>query len=225
MLAAIETRVHAAGLVLRGGFHPAPGDAVPMLPDGRAVGTLILVGNAGPGMWRAFSASSDASVERNPLDAWTRRVVTTIAAAFDAAPLFPFDGPPHLPFQRWGQRAEAVHPSPIGLLIHPDYGLWHAYRGALAFVEVLPLPPRADAPHPCDSCNDRPCLTTCPVGAFTAAGYDVGACRRHVAGPAGMACRDGGCQARRACPVGQAFAYEPDPAAFHMRAFLGNRPR
>ena len=25
------------------------------------------------------------------------------------------------------------HASPLGLLIHPDYGLWHGYRGALLF--------------------------------------------------------------------------------------------
>ena len=42
-------------------------------------------------------------------------------------------------------RAEAVAPSPLGILIHPDYGLWHAYRGALAFAERLALP-RARGP-------------------------------------------------------------------------------
>ena len=30
--------------------------------------------------------------------------------------------------------------SPLGILIHPDWGLWHSYRGALAFRERLDLP-------------------------------------------------------------------------------------
>src|SRR4030095_137820 len=49
---------------------------------------------------------------------------------------------------RWAMRAEAVAPSPLGILIHPDYGLWHAYRGALAFAERLALPPRGARPLP-----------------------------------------------------------------------------
>ena len=34
-------------------------------------------------------------------------------------------------------RAEGLKPSPIGILMHPQFGLWHAYRGALLFdVEI-----------------------------------------------------------------------------------------
>ena len=54
---------------------------------------------------------------------------------------------------RWAQRAEPLHPSPLGVLIHPVHGLWHAYRGALAFAEPIELPPRADLPSPCASCR------------------------------------------------------------------------
>jgi hypothetical protein len=34
----------------------------------------------------------------------------------------------------------------------------------------------------------------------------------------------GGCLARRACPVGTDYAYDPRQAAFHMTAFLAARP-
>jgi hypothetical protein len=30
----------------------------------------------------------------------------------------------------------------------------------------------------------------------------------------------GGCLARRACPVGREYAYDPAQARFHMQAFL-----
>jgi len=34
---------------------------------------------------------------------------------------------------------------------------------------------------------------------------------------------EGGCLARRACPVGAEHAHQPAQAAFHMRAFLAAR--
>jgi hypothetical protein len=175
-------------------------------------------------MWRAFTR--DRRDEPNPLDSWTRRVVTAAAGDLGAsASLFPFEGPPYHPFQRWALRADRVHPSPLGILIHPEFGLWHAYRAALCFVAELALPARPAAQTPCGTCRDRPCLSTCPVSAFSASGYDVEACARHVASPAGAPCREQGCLARDACPVGQAYAYSPAQAGFHMTHFLRGRPR
>ena len=216
----IEQALAPTGLVLRGGFHPRPGDEVPPLPGGAPTGTLVLVGNAGPSMWRVFTAARLTHAEPNPLDSWTGRVLTRAAAGLGAHPLFPFDGPPWLPFQRWARRAEPVAPSPIGPLIHPDYGLWHAYRGALAFSEGLDLPPPDTRPRPCDSCADKPCLGTCPVAALTPGAYDIAACIDHITAQAGRDCSDLGCRARRACPIGREYIYEPEQAAFHMRAFI-----
>lgn len=210
------------GLVLRGGFYPDPEDGVPPLRDGRPAGTVLLIGNVGPALWRAFAANGADDDGPHPLDRWTRRVLTSVARRCLATPLFPFDGPPHLPFQRWARRAEpAVAPSPLGILIHPDYGLWHAYRGALAFAECLPLPPPDRRPSPCQSCAARPCLDACPVGAFTGEAYRVDACRAHIDDPAGADCLSLGCRARRACPIGRDYAYTAEQAAFHMRAFRG----
>jgi len=206
------------GLIARGGFRPGPQDGVPGDPL-----VLVLVGNAGPAMWPPFQAAREAGPDA--MNRWSRHVVDRVAAAFGARALYPFDGPPWLPFQRWAQRAEPVFPSPIGMLIHPAHGLWHAYRGALAFeTEIEGLPERAAVESPCESCTDRPCLTTCPVGAFSPAGYDVPACASHLRRPEGADCMELGCRARRACPVGRAATYLPEQAAFHMAAFLGARP-
>ena len=219
-LESLATRLAVHGLHLRGGLHPKSDDGVPPLPTGVVPGTLVLVGNVGPGLWPVFSRSPEAKDgDPHPLDRWTRRVINQIAAEVDARPLFPFGAPPYLPFQRWAMRAEPVAPSPLGILIHPDYGLWHAYRGALAFADRLPLPPRIDRPCPCDSCVDRPCLSACPVNAFTNRGYDVPSCIRHIDGPAGSECMNAGCLARQACPIGARYVYDKAQAAFHMRAF------
>ena len=204
------------GLLPRGAFHPGADDGA---PEGAA--TILLVGNAGPGMWRAFA--SNGGNGEHALDEWSMMVLDDIAQRFDATAHYPFDGPPYLPFQRWAMKAEPVTSSPLGILIHPDYGLWHGYRGALAFAGALPLPPRDDRPSPCEACADRPCLSTCPVAAFGEGGYDVPACAAHLREPEGGDCMALGCRARRACPVGHDYIYEPAQAEFHMAAFLHAR--
>jgi len=220
ILPAIEAALAAHGLRPRGGFQPQPDDGLPPLPDGAAVATVLLVGHAGPQMWQCFVAQRPPGDD--PLDAWSRQAIGAVAAEFAAGAVFPFDGPPYWPFQRWAQRAEPVHPSPLGPLIHADYGLWHAYRGALLLPGRLALPRPAAQASPCESCVDKPCLSTCPVGAVAPGQYDVPACVGHVSGPDGDDCRQGGCLARRACPVGRDYVYEGPQAAFHMAAFLRN---
>lgn len=220
----LRRAVEPFGLALRGGFHPEPADGVPAMHDERPCTSLVLLGNVGPSMWPAFSASREKNDGRpHALDRWTRRIVDGIAAKAGAEALYPFTGPPWLPFQRWAQRAEPVAPSAIGILIHPDHGLWHGYRGALAFAAKLVLPAMRPRTRPCDSCAERPCLSACPVGAFRPGGYDVGACRGHVASSSGIACREGGCRARLACPIGREGAYPPAQMSFHMAAFLSSR--
>ena len=217
----IETAFSAierAGLVPRGAFKLEEGERTGALADMR---TIVLAGMAGREGWRAFAASPEASDGfADPLDRWSLRLIESLARELGGRALFPFGGPPFLPFQRWAQRAEPVHSSPIGLLIHPYYGLWHAYRGAIGLPEDLAVPEPAPVPSPCETCSGRWCLKTCPVGAFSEAGYDVAACAGHLRSTAGGDCMDFGCRARRACPVGADHAYGPEQASFLMRAFL-----
>jgi hypothetical protein len=210
------------GMALRGGFAVTPADNLPDIAPGRPARSLVLVGNVGGAMWPAFAAAGPHDGP-DPMDVWTQSVIDPCARAFGAAALYPFAGPPYSPFQRWAERAENVRPSPLMIYLHARYGLWHAYRAALLFAEDLDLPAREAADHPCDTCAGRPCLSTCPVGAFTGGGFDDLVCARHVDGPHGTECRDRGCLARRACPVGQKFQYPPAQMAFHMEAFLARR--
>jgi len=213
----IDRAVRAVGLINRGGFFRRPGDK---LPEGTQ--TVVLIGNAGPDMWQHFSLSPEASDANrtDPLDTWTRRVVNVIAGRFGSTPVYPFDGPPFPPFQTWAMRAEFLSQSPVGPLIHPEYGLWHAYRAALCFAEELSLPTLVENPSPCNACEEQPCLTACPADAFRDGGYDLAACTRHIAGEDRAGCMSAGCAARRACPVGVGYAQKPDQARFHMEEFL-----
>ena len=218
-LGEIERSLRAAGLSPLAAFHPDAGDGVPPLAGATPARTLVLAGNAGPRMWQAYAAARGES--GMSLDQWSERVLTGLAARLGARAVFPFVRP-YLPFQRWAQRTGACHPSPLGLLIHPDYGLWHGYRGALLFAAALALPPPDCRPSPCASCADRPCLSACPAGAFVSGAYDVPACARHLSAAPEPACMDIGCLARHACPVGRGYRYAPLQARFHMQAFLQN---
>ncbi|MGB8818609.1 MAG: ferredoxin, partial [Rhizobiaceae bacterium] len=73
--------------------------------------------------------------------------------------------------------------------------------------------------HPCDVCLEKPCLSACPVNAFSENGFAVERCRTHIATAEGLTCMSGGCLARRACPVGRQYTYEPEQMRFHMQAF------
>lgn len=219
-LAEIQRAITDAGLAFRGAFHPDADDLVP----GLVAGTIVLAGIAGGRGWDAFAASPEAGDGRpNPLDRWSFRVVGDIGRAVGARALFPF-ARPFLPFVRWGQKAEPLHPSPLGLLIHPDFGLWHAWRGALAFSERLALPAPDARSSPCETCETKPCLSACPVGAFASGAFDVRTCATHLMSPQGADCTGSGCRARHACPVGAQYRYRPAQARFHMRAFLGQGP-
>jgi hypothetical protein len=212
----------AAGLALRGGFLLEESERTGALAQARFV---ILLGMVGARQWPAFASSPEAADDApHPLDRWSRRVATALAVRFGAAALFPFEGPPYWPFQAWARRAEPVYPSPLGMLIHPRFGLWHSYRAALALAEPVDLPAREEAASPCATCVEKPCLTACPVGAFSTEGYDVAACADWLRGSRGDACLDGGCRTRAACPVGPEYAQAPDQIRFHMAAFLAARP-
>ena len=213
---AILTTIRRAGFTPLGWFAPTPDDKVPH--DARFV---ILIGNAGPDMFRRFARERDP--QRDTMDDWTRDVVTDLARNIDAQAVYPFDMDPPWPFLTWARRGGAGHVSPLGLNSHPTYGLWHAYRAALLFPVEFDIPRQHPGPHPCESCAAKPCLTACPAGAFNGTAYDVPACFTHIASAAGAECTTGGCLARHACPVGQGFAYAPAQAQFHMRAFLKAR--
>jgi hypothetical protein len=222
MMDAISTALAASGLIARGGFCFQPGDDIPAGPTGVAARSVLLVGQAGAAPWPHFQAwrQSQPADLANPLDTWSREIIGTVAQKFGARAMSPSDKP-YMPFQQWAMRAEGLRPSPLGILMHPQYGLWHAWRGALLFDVELDLAPVEMPIHLCDACVGKPCLKACPVDAHSAAGFAYEACLGHVRGAFGGACREGGCLDRNACPYGVAYRYPTDAQVFHMAAFAG----
>lgn len=210
------------GLILRGGFSFAPEEERPAGPSGAPARSVLLVGNAGVGYWKHFSPWRETQPVNlpNPLDTWSRLVIGEAAHEVGARVLMPNDRP-FAPFQQWAMRSEGTRPSPLGLLMHPVYGLWHAYRGALLFDRKLTFPAPEKPIHRCDLCDGKPCLNACPVEAFSPGSFDYAGCVSHVRSRTGHACRSAGCLARNACPVGTAWRYPAAVQAFHQKAFAG----
>jgi hypothetical protein len=224
MIADISSQLAENGLILRGGFAFDDDEALPAGIAGTRA--ILLVGHGGPSIWLHFQAwlAGQPPGIANPLDTWSRETIGAVASRFNARAVSPSDRP-WLPFQQWAIRAERLKPSPLGILMHPEFGLWHAYRGALLFADKdaaeaiafmardlhLPI-------HLCDGCDGKPCMNACPVDAYSAAGFAYESCLAHVRSPRGGDCREGGCLDRNACPY-DAFRYSAEQQAFHMRAF------
>ncbi|MEQ8480443.1 MAG: ferredoxin [Hoeflea sp.] len=229
--AGVAGLLEPSGLEARGWLKPEIMEA-PVLECGEPSALICLVGHGGGAFWPIFALWRELHPDvADPLDTWSRQVIRPIAARLSGEVVFPSDKP-WQPFQKWAMAAEGLRPSPLGLLIHPKYGLWHGYRGAILFgaraAEALDCMDNvtgsngsfAQARHPCDSCEARPCLKACPVAAFTADGFSAGDCRAYLETPAGTGgCMDRGCLARDACPVGRAYRYGDAQTRFHMAAF------
>ena len=169
----------------------------------------------GPRQWRAAQPTEIA----DPLDTWCRTVLDEIAASVGARSVSPSDKP-YLPFQQWAMRTEGLRPSPIGILMHPEYGLWHAYRGALLFDCALELDEVQTPIHLCDRCVGKPCKKACPIGAHAGERFDYEGCRSHLRqSPAGD-CMRAGCLDRNACPYGADYRYPAAMQAFIADAFV-----
>ncbi|MGJ8569760.1 MAG: ferredoxin [Hoeflea sp.] len=225
--AAVAATLEPDGLEPRGWLVPERSSA-PLLTNGKPATPICLVGHGGGGFWPLFKAwwQTHPGIA-DPLDNWSKATINPVAVLLGGEAVFPSDRPWH-PFQHWAMIAEGLKPSPLGMLIHSDYGLWHGYRGAILFDEVVLTGERiaADAAsgtvklHPCDTCTDKPCFSACPVEAFAPAGFAVADCRSYLKSEPGRnGCMNSGCVARDACPVGHQYRCNADQIRFHMAGF------
>ena len=209
---ALEHAASTRHLLVLGGFHPAPGDAL------EGVETLVLLGPNEPDYWTALKDSPEWNGP-DPVDSWSNRVIGTWAADFKAQAFYPFGGPPWHPFITWAQNTGRIHQSPSGMLVHDRAGLFVSFRGALGLSERIDIP--APPESPCANCADQPCKTACPVSALKGDSYAVDICKDHLRTDAGQDCMTDGCRARRSCPVSQNWGRLTEQSAYHMQRFRG----
>lgn len=179
---------------------------------------IALIGNIGDEFWPFFIAAPEYTDGLpNRLDRYCRRTLTEQAPE-RARLIMPSDAP-YAPFQSWAQSLGTMHPSPLGILIHQNYGLWFAFRAAWRFPADtfdfdLPVP----TPSPCQGCIEKPCLNSCPVSAFSTSGLAADTCRNYLTS-APSPCIGHQCQARLACPIGAEHRYQSGAGPFFLKNF------
>ena len=211
--AGLQSSLQVQHLDIFGAFHPTLLDQA---PDGCK--TLLLIGPYEPGFWDTFKVSPEFSDGLpDPLDRWSKRIITPWAIIRNATALFPSNVPPYAPFIAWAKRSGRAWPSPVGMLVHGHAGLFVSYRAAIAMPANITLPKTGT--NPCVICKLRPCLTACPVKALSDSEYDVAACKGYLNGSNGKSCMESGCHVRRSCPAGKTYVRSSEQSAFHMAAF------
>lgn len=237
-----------AGLNLLGVADPAAWDrsmgparkAAALFPGTRAI---LVVGNGGPAMWRAFVRDLDANPhhltdEANPFDAFARRAILKADAALGDAPRRWFwasaDAEMHIDFRVLARLAGFGQASRLGLLLHDTFGPWLGLRAACFVGLDLPFatPDLGLAPEPgatpgaaseplsphCESCSV--CVAACPGAALPGGRWAVDVCStyHHIS----TRCVSS-CQARSACPVGVAHHYDEAEITYHYNRALGRQ--
>ena len=190
--------------------------------------SIVVIGNGGGDFWRAFKthvAENPGWLDReNPLDDFTREVVEKEivkpiqSAGARCIAVYPFGSGPMLNFMQLAMIAGLAGPSIIGVVVHPVFGPWIAFRAALLLDREIDRPGGAIGFDPCPTCSTRSCISACPAAAVSfPSGWDIPKCMAHRV-EAHPDCADR-CDARMACVLGPDERYPDDELAYHqMRA-------
>lgn len=186
---------------------------------------LVLIAHGGRKLWQRFN--QEAGVGENPLDqmcvdAWQSVMSGEDFRRVEYEILYPTSEPLAscgVSLAELGSLAGWQQKSPLGIGIHPEFGLWSAIR-LLVLVDGDSVWPDDNdgseaqkSPSICDSCVDRPCLSSCPAGATDFQEFDVPACiafRQTDASPCEQTCLS-----RLACPVAKEHSYSKVQLNYH----------
>ena len=172
----------------------------------------LVIGNTRalwPRFLEAVAADPDLRAARDPLDAYTVRVISRAAATLPHPyeVRFSHEPPPRrVAMQRLAHVSGLAYLSPSFMCVHPVFGPWIALRA----VVVVPVPgpdspaPTWDAPCACAGhCEDR-FRQACELVA-----------RREERGRAARDDWRAWLAVRDACPVGRAHRYSDEQIAYH----------
>ncbi|MAW52311.1 MAG: hypothetical protein CME01_05745 [Geminicoccus sp.] len=182
--------------------------------------TDMAIGSAGRPFWDAVSQSREWIEQHdNPIDQYTARLINQLLRADQGeSAIYPFDSDAPNFVQLWPATFPKIAASQLGPMIHPDFGLWMAARAHIILPQACLTFDDTKSFSPCESCRDKPCLSACPVNAFSASKpYNHLACAAYL--KTDPACFSGGCDARAACPHGQSWQLPEDQARYHQTRF------
>lgn len=169
---------------------------------------LLVLGNGGSRLWQYLLDQQWDSAE--PLDDFTRAVVDReIDHHLGGAKrqwVYPVGGQINL--LAIGRLLHWFKPSPMGMGINADWGMWSAFRAALWVHYPLAVTEFAgDWISPCEACDAAPCLAACPAEALSREAMpELERCASFRVHTAHGACEDR-CVARMVCPVQREHQY------------------
>lgn len=181
-------------------------------------GSLLLLGQAGKSFWPPYKAHKPSG--NDPVDTYSAQTSEQILTKHlpDTARqrLFPSTQCP-VNLMALGREFGWHTPSPLGLGIHQQYGLWSAYR-ALWWLDAEPETSTPASPVSgnsiCADCKTRECVQQCPAEAVSYGTMpDITRCADYRY-QAESTCQSG-CQARLACPVAAEHRYTAEQFAYH----------
>ncbi|MDX1416311.1 MAG: hypothetical protein R3293_19085 [Candidatus Promineifilaceae bacterium] len=180
---------------------------------------LVLVGHGGRRMWEELQRVGMETAD--PIDHYSISLTQQFIDNYlDAQPVFWLypNRPYIIPLQQLGALGGWSYASPLGSGISPVFGVWFAYRAAFLTHAQLPIIIQDPKPSPCASCDDKPCIMTCPAKAVEQERFDIHACVNHRL-QANSTCADR-CLARMACPYFPNHQYSLEQIQYHYSRSL-----
>ncbi len=183
---------------------------------------VLLLAHGGKQLWRAMEQANAFDVD-DPVDTFsvetTRYFLETYLGNPPSQLLYPVAGI-NIPLQQLGALAGWHQPSPLGIGMNVEFGLWWAYRTAVYIRADLPIIKQAlPELSTCGQCVDKTCVLACPATAVHAAEpLNFPACMALRLRPQSI-CADQ-CVARRACPIAPEHEYTAAQMAHHYGSSL-----
>lgn len=179
-------------------------------------GSLLVIGNVGPQMWRQIPGHYFDSAD--PVD---RYAANTVSAALQRHAksvkwqlLFPMGRADCPPLQTLGRLAGWHADSPLGTGINRRRGLWFAYRAVVAVSSELNGDAIASQESPCLTCASQACVKVCPAAALqVGSAPELRRCSAYRLS-ANSQCAET-CIARTSCPVAPHHRYDDEQIRYH----------
>lgn len=173
--------------------------------------TLCIIGHGGKDLWEHLPRPLNENL--HPIDTFSTEQMKKIDA--DCQILFPHQVW-NIPLQRIGKFLNISRRSLLGIDINKDFGLWFAFRGVFLTKEKINETKYESFNSPCDSCETKPCISSCPASAVVSNGesFKLNQCvdyRLKQNSP----CADR-CLARLACPYQNQHQYKLEQIQYHM---------
>lgn len=186
-------------------------------------GSVLMIGNYGGSMWEILQADMEADPSkydgnRDPVDDLSSEAIEGAVgeladSGLRACAVYPWrqEACGWLPFQSWALVCGFGKMGLVGVVVHPEYGPWLSFRGAIIVdAGVEPDPPLADF-EPCEEC-EAPCIEECPAGAVSREGCDVRKCLGARLFDSRCEMR---CAAREACVYGREHRFSREQITYH----------